>query len=44
MVTPIYLDKSIKLIIYGRPLVQKNNLQIIKVRRGGKLTSFIDHS
>lgn len=44
MPTPIYMDKRIKFIIYGRPLVQKNNLQIIKVKRGGKLVSFIDHS
>ena len=44
MLNPIYSDKQIEFVILGRPLVQKNNLQIIKVRRGGKLTSFIDHS
>lgn len=35
---------EINFIINSSPVVQKNNLTIIKINRGGKMVSFIDHS
>lgn len=33
-----------KFVIMGNPIVQKNNLEIYKIKRNNKMVSFIDHS
>jgi len=43
-VEPIYFDNYLNFIIYGKPIVQKNNLNIYKKKRGNKYISFIGHT
>lgn len=37
-------DEILNFVVCGDPVVQKNNLEIHKIKRGNKLLSFIDHS
>ncbi len=41
---PVYSGDVFDIVIHGRPVVQKNNIIIRRIKRKGKLVPFVDHT